>query len=84
MRDQIYGKGGVDMTDYSWLVQLAGYVISGLVALYVASKQHSKTTALLEYRLEQLEKKMDKHNQGIERLTVLETKVELLKGQQDG
>lgn len=72
------------MTDYSWLVQLAGYVISGLVALYVASKQHSKTTALLEYRLEQLERKMDKHNQGIERLTILETKVDLLKGRNDG
>lgn len=72
------------MTDYSWLVQLAGYVISGLVALYVASKQHNKTTALLEYRLEQLEKKMDKHNQGIERLTILETKVDLLKGRNDG
>ena len=71
------------MTDYSWLVQLAGYVISGLVALYVASKQHNKTTALLEYRLEQLEKKMDKHNQGIERLTILETKVDLLKGRND-
>ena len=72
------------MTDYSWLVQLAGYVISGLVALYVASKQHSKTTALLEYRLEQLEKKMDKHNQGIARLTILETKVDLLKGRNAG
>lgn len=69
-----------DMTDYSWLVQLAGYVISGLVALIVAGKQHSKTTALLEYRLEQLEKKMDKHNQSVERLTVLEAKFDLLEG----
>lgn len=69
------------MTDYSWLVQLTGYVISGLVALIVAGKQHNKTTALLEYRLEQLEKKMDKHNQGIERLTVLEAKFDLLEGQ---
>jgi hypothetical protein len=83
MRDQIYGKGGVDMTDYSWLVQLAGYVISGLVALAVAGKQHSKTTALLEYRLGQLEKKMDKHNQSVERLTVLEAKFDLLEGRKN-
>lgn len=68
------------MHDYTLLVQLAGYVISGLVALYVAGKQHSKTTALIEYRLSQLEKKMDKHNQSVERLTVLEAKFDLLKG----
>lgn len=60
-------------------VQLIGYVISGVVALYVASKQHSKTSALLEYRLEQLEKKMDKHNNFIERLTMLETKLNMKK-----
>ena len=62
------------MTD-EMFIQLIGYVISGVVALYVAGKQHSKTTALLEYRLEQLEKKMDKHNNFIERLTVLEAKL---------
>lgn len=61
------------------VVQLIGYVISGVVALYVASKQHSKTSALLEYRLEQLEKKMDKHNNFIERLTMLETKLNMKK-----
>lgn len=67
-------------------VQLAGYVMSGLVALLVAGKQHSKTTALLEYRLDQLEKKMDKHNDFIKRLGILETKVELYhsKGDIDG
>jgi hypothetical protein len=31
------------------------------------------------YRLEQLEKKMDKHNNVIERVTILETKVQDLE-----
>ena len=62
------------MSNEMW-VQLIGYVISGLVALYVANRQYNKTAALMEYRLEQLEKKMDKHNNFIERLTMLETKM---------
>lgn len=56
-------------------VQLLGYVISGAVALIVASLQHSKTTALIEYRLEQLEKKVDKHNNIVERLGLVEVKL---------
>ena len=66
------------MNNELWM-QLIGYVISGVVALLVAGKQHSKTTALLEYRLEQLEKKMDKHNNFIERLTILEAKLGIKK-----
>ena len=58
-------------------VQLIGYVISGVVALIVATLQHSKTTALIEYRLEQLEKKVDKHNNFMERLALVETKLSL-------
>lgn len=49
-----------------------GSLVSGLVALIVASIQHNKTSALVAYRLDQLEKKMDKHNQVIERVTILE------------
>lgn len=59
-------------------VQILGYVISGVVALLVAGFQHNKTTALLEYRLKQLEDKMDKHNNFMERLGIVETKVEVL------
>ncbi len=71
--------------NYELLTQLAGYIISGFVALYVAGKQHSKTTALIEYRLSQLESKMDKHNNFVERLGVVETKVELInKGNSNG
>lgn len=65
-------------------VQLIGYVLSGAVALLVASKQHNKTAALMEYRLEQLEKKMDKHNNFIERLTMLEVRLGMKKDSNNG
>lgn len=45
-----------------------GAIISGIVALVVSSKQHDKTIALVEYRLETLEKKVDKHNNLVERM----------------
>lgn len=58
-------------------VQLLGYIISGVVALVVASIQHSKVSALVEYRLEQLEKKVDKHNNIVERLGIVEVRLGL-------
>lgn len=63
---------------------IIGAIISGLVALKVSNRQHDKTIALIEYRLGELEEKMDKHNNAVERLTVLETKFKLLKGRNDG
>lgn len=45
-----------------------------LLGTYIANR---KTAALMEYRLEQLEKKVDKHNQVIERTYKLEEKTEL-------
>lgn len=69
---------------YELWIQLAGYVVSGVVALLVAGRQHSKTTALIEYRLEQLEKKMDKHNNFMERLGIVETKMNMLHGADGG
>jgi len=65
--------------NYELLIQLAGYVISGLVALYVAGKQHSKTTALLDFRLQELEKKVDKHNNLVERMYGVEAKLDALE-----
>ena len=59
------------------MVQLLGYIIRGVVALVVASVQHSKVSALIQYRLEQLEKKVDKHNNVVERLTILEAKMNM-------
>jgi len=38
---------------------------------------HRKSTALISYRLEQLEKKVDKHNSVIERTYVLEEKMKV-------
>lgn len=44
-------------------------------ALLDATKEeNSKTIALIEYRLGELEKKVDKHNNSVERLAILEAK----------
>lgn len=71
-------------------------VISAVVALIVASKQNKTTVAdinqkhneqltLIIYRLDQLEKKMDKHNNFMERLGVVEAKLNMLgKGDTNG
>lgn len=62
------------------LSTIFGAIISGIVALVVAGKQHDKTIALIEYRLKELEEKQDKHNNLIERMFILETKVDMLHG----
>lgn len=54
------------------LATIISSVITGLVALLVASIQHNKTAALMGYRLDVLEKKMDKHNQLQDRMIVQE------------
>lgn len=60
-------------------------VISGAVTLTVCllnnRAQTEKTRALLDYRLRQLEKKQDRHNQVIERMYHLETEVEVVREQ---
>lgn len=57
---------------------IIGAVISALVAVYTANKQNDKTIALVEYRLKELEDKVDKHNNVIERLYIAEGKIDLL------
>ena len=58
-------------------------IISGAVTLAVCvisnHAQAEKTRALLDYRLQQLEKKQDKHNQVIERVYHLETELEVVQ-----
>ena len=67
------------------LSTICGAVISGIVAVIVAGKQHDKTTALIEYRLKELEDKVDKHNNLVERMYVVETKLGMInKGQANG
>lgn len=39
-----------------------------------AQKQHEKTVSLIEYRIDELTKKVDKHNSVVERMYVLEEK----------
>lgn len=62
----------------SAIATLIGAVISGVVAVVVANKQHDKTMALVQYRLEELEKKVDKHNNLVERMYVVETKLGII------
>ena len=45
---------------------------SAIIVYVITAVYNNK---LLMYRIEQLEKKMDKHNNVIERVTILETKV---------
>lgn len=56
---------------------ILGAIISGIVSLLVAGRQHSKTIALVEYRLNELEKKVDKHNNLVERMYEVEKEVAL-------
>ena len=50
-------------------------LISAASAIIVSVITAVYNNNLIMYRLEQLEKKMDKHNNVIERVTILETKV---------
>lgn len=75
----------MDATLITALSTIIGAVISGIVAVIVAGKQHDKTTALIEYRLKELENKVDKHNNLVERMYVVETKLGMInKGQANG
>lgn len=47
-------------------------VITGLLSLWGVYTSNRKSQALIAYRLEQLEKKVDKHNQVVERTYKLE------------
>lgn len=58
---------------------IIGALISGAVSLIVASRQHNKSIALVEYRLGQLEEKVDKHNNVVERLYKVEAQVNSIK-----
>ncbi len=59
----------------AWVAVITG-VISAAVSLTGIITANRKSTGLILYRVEQLEKKQDKHNNAIERLTKLEGKVE--------
>ena len=63
-------------------------IITGVVAILVcminnycqskkADKQHNTTVALIEYKLDQLTDKVEKHNNAVERLYIVERKLEV-------
>lgn len=58
------------------LIGVGGSALGGLIGVLINSK-------LMIYRLEQLEKKVDKHNNLIERMFNLEGKVEVIEEKQD-
>lgn len=51
-------------------------LVGTLVGVYVAN---SKTTALISYRLEQLEEKVQKHNNIVERMYHLEERASIIE-----
>ena len=50
--------------------------VGALIGTYIANR---KAAALMEYRLEQLEKKVDKHNNLVERMYHIEERVTVLE-----
>lgn len=63
----------------NWIADIIIGVLAMLGTLGGAYFANKKSTALIAYRLEQLEKKQDKHNQLIERTYALEEKTGLLE-----
>lgn len=61
------------------LIGLAGSIIVGVLALIGTYISNRKAAAVAEYRLSQLERKVDKHNQVIERTFRLEEGQALLE-----
>lgn len=57
------------------VIAIASAIITGLFSLWGVYAANRKSQALIAYRLEQLEKKVDKHNSVVERTFVLEGQV---------
>lgn len=54
-------------------------LISATAAIIVSAIQHRKSTALIEYKVEELKKEVEKHNNLVERTFELEKNVEVIK-----
>lgn len=63
----------------NWIADIIIGVLAMVGTLGGSYFANKKSTALIAYRLEQLEKKQDKHNQLIERTYALEEKTGLLE-----
>lgn len=62
----------------TWMAVLSAFVtgVLSLIGVYIANR---KSSALIAYRLEQLEQKVNKHNNLIERTYILEGQVQELQ-----
>ena len=62
----------------AWVAVLSAVItgVLSLIGVYIANR---KSSALIAYRIEQLEKKVDKHNQVVERTFILEGQVKELQ-----
>lgn len=61
------------------IATIVAALISGGAAIIVSAIQHRKSDALIEYKLGEVIKRQDKHNQLIERTYELEKDVEVIK-----
>lgn len=59
------------------IIEVLKIILTGGLTLVGVIIANNKTSALMSYRIEQLEKKVDKHNQTIERTYKLEERTEL-------
>lgn len=66
------------------VVAIASAMITGLFSLWGVYAANRKSQALIAYRLEQLEKKVDKHNSVVERTYILEGQVRELQHEMKG
>lgn len=62
---------------------LGAPLISAAAAIIVSAIQNRKTVNLIEYKLEELTKKVEKHNSVIERTYKLESKVAVVEQRLD-
>lgn len=60
-------------------VSIIGGICVAVPSILATVSSNKKTTSLMMYRIEQLEKKQDKHNSIIERTYKLEEDVKLIK-----
>ena len=60
----------------TWTAIIAA-IITGLFSLLGVYAANRKSAALMEYRLKQLEEKVDKHNKVVERTYNLETRMKV-------
>ena len=54
---------------------IIGAVVAAAASILVSYINNKKQTALIAYRLEQLEKKVEKHNNLVERMTITEERL---------